>query len=95
MDLAKQSKKQNKYEKIREKFLNEFTNILSGFLQEPNARVFHEIFFFNSISSVKEHIVGSHRAAIHTALNNPHFYLQVREMDLPADLTFMNIFLFT
>lgn len=76
--MAKQEKKQNNYEKFREMFLIEFTEILDHYVEVPSSKPFHEIFFFNNISAVKNHIIGSHRAAIHTALNNPQYYLQVR-----------------
>lgn len=75
--MSKQNKPQNVYEKLREKYLN----ILSGFFEQhlavPTCKPFHEIFFFNNVASIKSLVVGSHRAAIHTALNNPQCYLQV------------------
>lgn len=75
--MSKKTKTQNRYEKSREKFLNELSKIFTKYLKAPNSKPFHEIFFFNDIASIRDHIVGSHRAAIHTALNNPHHYLQV------------------
>lgn len=75
--MAKKNRVQNKYEKVREKFFNELTKQFDKYLEVPDKRPFHEIFFFDDIGAIKNHIVGSHRAAIHTALNNPQHYLQV------------------
>lgn len=38
----------------------------------------HELFVFNDISTVRRNIIGAPRAALHMALNNPHFYLQCK-----------------
>lgn len=35
-----------------------------------------ELFVFNDLAAVRTHIMGAPRAALHTALNNPHCYLQ-------------------
>ncbi|XP_033253623.1 origin of replication complex subunit 3-like [Drosophila miranda] len=36
----------------------------------------HELFVFSDITTVRRNIIGAPRAALHTALNNPHFYMQ-------------------
>ncbi|XP_058979803.1 origin recognition complex subunit 3 [Musca domestica] len=38
----------------------------------------HELFVFSDIATVKRNIIGAPRAALHMALNNPHFYLQCK-----------------
>ena len=38
----------------------------------------HELFVFTDISTVRRNIIGAPRAALHMALNNPHFYLQCK-----------------
>ncbi|XP_023299678.2 origin recognition complex subunit 3 [Lucilia cuprina] len=38
----------------------------------------HELFVFSDISTVRRNIIGAPRAALHMALNNPHFYLQCK-----------------
>lgn len=57
------------------KYLTE--DIFRVFLKPVQTQPFHEIFFFKDIQNVKRYIVGSPRAAIHTALTNPISYLQV------------------
>lgn len=37
----------------------------------------HELFVVDDVKSVRQHIMGAPRAVIHTALQNPHIYLQV------------------
>lgn len=47
-----------------------------------------EIFVFSDVASVRKHIVGAPRGALHTALNNPRFYLQCDccKLDTPTSL---------
>lgn len=67
----------NKYEKIRSELLNFLSEQFEIYLLEPSNFYFYEIFFFDHIS-IQDHIIGSHRAAMHTALNDPHIYLEVK-----------------
>jgi origin recognition complex subunit 3 len=52
-------------------------SVFPQFLVPPTSVPFSEVFFFSNIARVKRHIVGTPRAAIHMALNNPHYYLEV------------------
>ncbi|CAD7011330.1 origin recognition complex subunit 3 [Ceratitis capitata] len=38
----------------------------------------HELFVYSDVSTVRRHIIGAPRAALHMALNNPHYYLQCK-----------------
>ncbi|XP_012254111.2 origin recognition complex subunit 3 isoform X2 [Athalia rosae] len=49
--------------------------IFSVYLKNPILLPASEIFFFGDGNSVKHHIIGSPRAAIHTGLNDPQAYL--------------------
>lgn len=42
----------------------------------------HELYVFSDISTVRCNIIGAPRAALHTALNNPHFYMQCKCCEL-------------
>lgn len=66
----------NKYEKMRQNLLQLLMRYFQQYLITPDSFSFHEIFFFNDIG-IQNHVIGVHRAAIHTALNDPHYYLQV------------------
>ncbi|CAH1117907.1 unnamed protein product [Phaedon cochleariae] len=65
----------NRYEKLREKIITTLSQAFEEYLIEPKSFYFHEIFFFNNIS-IQSNIIGSHRSAIHNALNDPQYYLQ-------------------
>lgn len=43
-----------------------------------NAPTLYELYVFSDISTVRRNIIGAPRAALHTALNNPHFYMQCK-----------------
>ncbi|CAH1168017.1 unnamed protein product [Phyllotreta striolata] len=74
-ELAKTpTKALNKYEHLREEIVKTLSGAFEHYLTEPESNFLHEIFFYNNIS-IKNYIVGSHRSAIHHALNDPHFYL--------------------
>lgn len=78
MALSKQENKSlNKYEKLRKNVLGDLSKMFEEYLLEPQSFYFYEIFFFDDIS-IQNNIVGTHRAAIHNALNDPCYYLQVR-----------------
>ncbi|KAM8711147.1 hypothetical protein ACLKA7_000305 [Drosophila subpalustris] len=47
-----------------------------------NAPPLHELYVFSDISTVRRNIIGAPRAALHTALNNPHFYMQCKCCEL-------------
>lgn len=76
LEMSKKSKLMNEYEKVRLELVEYLKKTFEQYLQEPSSRPFHEIFFFNDMS-IKKQIIGSHRAAIHAALNDPQYYLQV------------------
>ncbi|XP_034103832.1 origin recognition complex subunit 3 [Drosophila albomicans] len=47
-----------------------------------NAPPLHELYVFSDIATVRRNIIGAPRAALHTALNNPHFYMQCKCCEL-------------
>nr|CAI5833367.1 unnamed protein product [Callosobruchus analis] len=77
LGLAKQkaTKQLNKYEQLRKDILDVLSKAFEEYLVQPKHFYFHDIFFFDDIS-IKNNIVGSHRSAIHNALNDPQSYLQ-------------------
>ncbi|XP_017040880.1 origin recognition complex subunit 3 [Drosophila ficusphila] len=50
----------------------------------------HELFVFSDIGTVRRNIIGAPRAALHTALNNPHFYLQCKCCELQDQTQLVN-----
>ncbi|KAJ8918404.1 hypothetical protein NQ315_008100 [Exocentrus adspersus] len=76
LEMTKQATKpMNKYEKTRRDVIECIRHTFGEYLIEPRSLYFHEIFFFDNIS-IQNYIIGSHRAAIHNALNDPYYYLQ-------------------
>ncbi|XP_055372601.1 origin recognition complex subunit 3 [Condylostylus longicornis] len=49
---------------------------------------FYELFTFSDLTSIRRHVMGSPRGSLHTALNDPNFYLQCDccELDLPQTI---------
>ncbi|XP_069195438.1 origin recognition complex subunit 3-like isoform X2 [Procambarus clarkii] len=77
LEIAKKkNKRPNAYELLRSEVLQLLSNVLELHLQPVNKQPLHEILFFESSSSVKQHLVGMPRAPLTTALSNPHHYLQ-------------------
>lgn len=55
------------------------TKLVLNYLRPlQNAPPLHELYVFSDISTVRRNIIGAPRAALHTALNNPHFYMQCK-----------------
>lgn len=75
-NLSIQTESSNGYEKLRKQILDFLSQQFELFLMEPKSYYFYEIFFFDDMS-IQNHIIGTHRAVIHSALSDPHFYLQV------------------
>lgn len=79
-ELAKKkAKKPNAFESLRAELLHILEDVFITQLQPPVKRPLHEIQFFDCSSTVKRHLIGMPRAALTTALSNPHHYLQVRK----------------
>ncbi|XP_030747347.1 origin recognition complex subunit 3 isoform X2 [Sitophilus oryzae] len=64
-----------KYAKLRKDILETISSNFEIHLVQPSSLCFYEIFFFDDIS-IQNKIIGIHRTAIHTALNDPQVYLQ-------------------
>lgn len=89
---TQKSKISSNYELVKEKFIKFIDSLFEKYLYNPSRLYFHEIFFFNDVA-IENRIVGSHRAAVHTALNDPHYYLQVISIILDAYLDWsINLF---
>ncbi|XP_034652050.1 origin recognition complex subunit 3 [Drosophila subobscura] len=59
------------------------TVLVRGHLRAlQDAPPLHELYVFSDISTVRRNIIGAPRAALHTALNNPHFYMQCKCCEL-------------
>lgn len=79
LQLAKKPKVVNEFKQNVMIALNYIRDKLFAKYLEPIQKrtPLYELYLFSDISAVRPHILGAPRAAIHTALNNPHSYLQV------------------
>lgn len=54
---------------------------LGGFrehLLPPETQPLHEVMYFSAAQALRQHLNAAPRIALHTALNNPYYYLKVR-----------------
>ncbi|XP_021933988.1 origin recognition complex subunit 3-like [Zootermopsis nevadensis] len=80
LELSRKPKSLSGYEEARKKLLDYLAGtVFPQFLVPPTNTPFNEVLFFSNLAGVKRHIVGTPRAAIHMALNNPHYYLEASE----------------
>ncbi|XP_070568505.1 origin recognition complex subunit 3-like [Ptychodera flava] len=75
-ESAKKKKMPSKYEVLRTKTLAYLEEVFGKYLRSPSALPMYEVFYYESVSTVRRHLNASPRAAIQTALTNPHYYLQ-------------------
>lgn len=78
MERANKSKLSNDLRKQMDSTLTYIKDELSKYLIPFNkGPTLYELFVFDDVKSVRQHIMGAPRAALHTALQNPQMYLQV------------------
>jgi len=81
LELSRKQKPLSVYEEARKELLDYLAgSVFPQFLVPPTNVPFNEVFFFSNVARVKRRIVGTPRAAIHMALNNPYHYLEVSKV---------------
>ncbi|XP_053688466.1 origin recognition complex subunit 3 [Sabethes cyaneus] len=87
LNAARQPKMESAFTKAINSLISYITNDIFRQYLRPLSRgpPLIELFVFNDAASVRRHIVGVPRAALHTALNNPHYYLQCECCELDGD----------
>ncbi|KAM4866125.1 origin recognition complex subunit 3 isoform 2-T2 [Thomomys bottae] len=75
-ELRRTSKKQTKFEILREKVVNFIDSLVREYLLPPETQPLHEVVYFSSAHSLREHLNAAPRITLHTALNNPYYYLK-------------------
>jgi len=61
---------------VRNELLSSLHTILTDLLVPPITLPLHEIYLFSATGSIRRHLVGAPRAALHTALTDPWEYLE-------------------
>ncbi|XP_058163119.1 origin recognition complex subunit 3 isoform X2 [Dasypus novemcinctus] len=75
-ELRRTSKKQTKFEVLREKVVNFIDSLVREHLLPPETQPLHEVVYFSAAHTLREHLNAAPRIALHTALNNPYYYLK-------------------
>ncbi|KAF6115368.1 origin recognition complex subunit 3 [Phyllostomus discolor] len=75
-ELRRTGKKQTKFELLREKVVNFIDGLVREHLLPPETQPLHEVVYFTAAHTLHEHLNAAPRIALHTALNNPYYYLK-------------------
>ncbi|XP_029800599.1 origin recognition complex subunit 3 isoform X2 [Suricata suricatta] len=75
-ELRRTSKKQTRFEVLREKVVNFIDSLVREYLLPPETQPLHEAVYFSAAHTLREHLNAAPRIALHTALNNPYHYLK-------------------
>uniref|UniRef100_A0A8C3Y6S1 Origin recognition complex subunit 3 n=1 Tax=Catharus ustulatus TaxID=91951 RepID=A0A8C3Y6S1_CATUS len=73
---SRRSKKLTKFEMLRFEVVDYIDSLVRKYLIPADDRTLHEVVYFNTASVLREHLNAAPRTALHTALNNPHWYLK-------------------
>lgn len=88
LEAAKQPKVTSQYMQVLSETINDLKRYISEHLLPlSKAPPLVELFVFTDHLTIKRHIMGAPRAAIHQALNNPAHYLQCECCEIESDDT--------
>ncbi|XP_032957053.1 origin recognition complex subunit 3 isoform X2 [Rhinolophus ferrumequinum] len=75
-ELRRTSKKPTKFEVLREKVVDFIDSLVREHLQPPETQPLHEALYCSAAHTLRERLNAAPRMALHTALNNPYYYLK-------------------
>uniref|UniRef100_A0A8C9MIM5 Origin recognition complex subunit 3 n=1 Tax=Serinus canaria TaxID=9135 RepID=A0A8C9MIM5_SERCA len=73
---SRRSKKLTKFEMLRFEVVDYIDSLVRRYLVPADERTLHEVVYFNGAAVLRGHLNAAPRTALHTALNNPHWYLK-------------------
>ncbi|KYO27949.1 origin recognition complex subunit 3 isoform X1 [Alligator mississippiensis] len=73
---SRRSKKLTKFEMLRFEVVDFIDSLVRNYLAPAEMQTLHEVVYFGAASTLCEHLNAAPRTALHTALNNPYFYLK-------------------
>nr|XP_039323713.1 origin recognition complex subunit 3 isoform X3 [Saimiri boliviensis boliviensis] len=76
MKELRRSKKPTKFEILRENVVDFIDCLVREYLLPPETQPLHEVVYFSAAHALREHLNAAPRVALHTALNNPYYYLK-------------------
>ncbi|KAM9676322.1 origin recognition complex subunit 3 isoform 2-T2 [Dama dama] len=75
-ELRSASKRQTRFEVLREQVVSFVDSLAREYLLPPDTQPLHETLYFSSAHALRQHLNAAPRVALHTALNNPYYYLK-------------------
>lgn len=76
MRESRKYKKLSMFETLRLEVLDFIDSIVKTYLKPPEVMPLHEVVYFGGASTLRKHLNAAPRIALHTALNNPCYYLE-------------------
>ncbi|XP_060092889.1 origin recognition complex subunit 3 isoform X2 [Heteronotia binoei] len=76
MKESRRLKKLTKFEMLRFEVVDFIDSLVRSYLAPPEMQTLYEVMYFSMAGTLREHLNAAPRVAIHTALNNPYFYLK-------------------
>jgi len=79
----KQLKKMNPYELLRGRIMSFLHESMKKYLEDmPSKWVWHDIFYYDDINTIKKMLTGAPRNVIQLALKTPYQYLKVSDLEV-------------
>ncbi|XP_020734785.1 origin recognition complex subunit 3 isoform X2 [Odocoileus virginianus] len=75
-ELRSTSKRRTRFEVLREQVVSFIDSLAREYLLPPDTQPLHETLYFSSAHTLRQHLNAAPRVALHTALNNPYYYLK-------------------
>uniref|UniRef100_A0A2D4LMK6 Origin recognition complex subunit 3 n=2 Tax=Micrurus spixii TaxID=129469 RepID=A0A2D4LMK6_9SAUR len=76
MKESRRVKKLTTFEMLRFEIVDFIDGLVRNYLAPAEMQTLHEVMYFSAANTLREHLNATPRAALHTALNNPYFYLK-------------------
>ncbi|XP_020645859.1 origin recognition complex subunit 3 isoform X1 [Pogona vitticeps] len=73
---SRRLKKLSKFEMLRFEIVDFIDGLVRKYLVPVEMQTLHEVMYFSAANTLREHLNAAPRVALHTALNNPYFYLK-------------------
>lgn len=74
--ISSRSDELNAFEVLRNKLTDSLLLVFTEHLKCPGVLPLHEAFYFDQVTSLRQHLAPSPRAAVQTALSNPNWYFR-------------------
>ncbi|XP_048350672.1 origin recognition complex subunit 3 isoform X2 [Sphaerodactylus townsendi] len=84
MKESRRLKKLTKFEMLRFEVVDFIDSLVRSYLAPPEMQTLYEVMYFSKASALREHLNAAPRIAVHTALNNPYFYLKNEALENDA-----------